>query len=201
MNKTMTISRKQTACASLKTFIMVATFLFFTCPIFAQTLDGAWTLNDEDKTLLELEDDEDSEVDLTLVIQDKDILVGFIATVTDEEVGTISILLGIPGSYTRSGNNVYAEFRTDDTDFGIIDIDTEDPDIKELISTDEGREAFETLFRQGAEEEMEDAKKDLGVMSEYFKHFTIKTLTATRLVIILQDDEEKLELHFDKMSE
>ena len=197
----MTISIKRAACAPLRPFFLIATFLLFTCPIFAQTLDGAWTLNDEDKSLLELEDDEDSTVDLTLVIQDKDILVGFIATVTDEEVGTISLLLGTPGSYTQSGSIVNAEFRPDDTDFGVVDIDTEDPDIKELISTDEGRETFENLIKLGAKEEMEDAKKDLGVMSEYFQHFTIKTLTATRLVITLQEDEDKLELHFDKMSE
>ena len=179
-----------------KMFYVATMMLLSVISANAQKLDGMWMLNNAGKEMLNLNDD-DMDMDFILAFEGQDIVVAFLATVSEPEIGKIGFMMGTSGTFTRSGSTIKAKFNKEDTDFGITSMDLTDSDMKSLAATSEGEEMLKSMIENEAKKNMTDELKAIAEVSDLFTNMTIVSQTATKLVIRL-NDYDGMELTFNK---
>ena len=170
-----------------KIFLTLALMLLTITTMTAQSLLGTWKADDAYMEKMELTKD-GCHVDLYLDIKKKTIDILLFMNMTQKD-GVIDMSFTIPGTYKKKGKNVFSTFDKDKTDLKVTDLQTEDPEMKAMMQTEESKQAMLTLVNSMMKSQLADALKDISALADIFEVFTIDKLTAKTLDINALDEE------------
>ena len=160
--------------------LMISLLMLMACSVqgFAADLLGKWktTINDDGNDML-----------CEVTINANDLVFAVTASEEDDEMGTLAMLVEIPGTYTRKGNNLRINLQKDRIDIKLKEFKPKNPELKKLLEEDpKAKDAFMVLI-----ESMISAYKDqmMGEGDILNGEVTIKELTATTLT--LEDETDK----------
>jgi hypothetical protein len=109
---------------------------------------------------------------------------------------TLSVSFRIPGTYSLSGQDVKAQFDKEKILCEVTDIEGDNPDIQAMTKDEASRKMLITMLNSMIKNELKDEFEDITPLSDVFGTFTVKSLTATQMVLIQGD--EKQEVSFDR---
>lgn len=160
----------------------------------AQKLDGKWYADQAFKNLFEL--DEDSlQMDCVLTFDGQKIEIAMEVSESDPEIGTIKMAISLPGTYKRSGNTVTTAFEKNDLQFDIVDIQSNDPEMQELMKEGgDTRQLIVSIVKDAVKESNKEEFGQIGELADVFKQFDIVSVTDQKLVIEVEDTK----LGFDR---
>ena len=166
-------------------------------PVSTQKLQGLWNAGQEFQSLLSnYVENENMDIQFMLAFGDKDELtIAVPIKVTTQEM-TLSVSIRIPGTYSLSGQEVKAKFDKEKIRCEVTDIEGDNPEIQAMTKDEESRKAFITMLNSMLKAELKDEFEDITPLSDAFGNFTVKSLTAQRMVLIL--GAEKQEISFDR---
>ena len=152
---------------------------------FAADLTGKWetTIDDNGKDML-----------CVLTIMQSDILFSLTASEEDDEMGIITVLVDIPGNYTRKGNKVNVILNKEGLTLKLKEFKPKDEDLKKMLEENsEVKEAVMQLI-----ESLISAYKDqmMGEKDFFGGELIIKKVTATTLIL---SDEEGQDITFTRI--
>ena len=158
--------------------------------IEAQQLEGTYLASKEFHTLINSFVDADNvDVDFSLYFN-KNIMNILVTVHVSSQEMDIDCVLTIPGAYQRSGNRMHCTFNKKSTRFALTDIRSENPEIKEVLSSDESRDGLYKLLEEMMREDMESEMSDISEVSDVFQNFTIKSQTSNIITVVLEDNME-----------
>ena len=106
----------------------------------------------------------------------------------DSDVGTIGMVVGIPGTYDVTEDEVTATFDKEATELKITTLNLLDPELNQLMSADEeSRKAIVSMIESQVRSMNDSDLASIGAMSDYFRDFKIFSLTNEKLVIQIGD--------------
>lgn len=176
-------------------FILSATLmLFMVSSISAQDIKGNW-LGDSQTDSRYGFNQVGSNNKFYLSFDGQTSFAGVYSTINKSGLGTIGIKIGIPGTYTKSGDVVSCVFRKDDIKTQLSVINLEDPELKALMDSSPDMKDFilEELGKKIAEEESGLLNK-VKVVGTIFESFKVVSCTGNKLVI----DIKGVSLSFNK---
>lgn len=152
---------------------------------FAADLTGKWktTINDNGKDML-----------CVLTFMQKDILFSVTISEDDDEMGILTVVVDIPGSYTREGNKVNVSLNKEGLSLKLKEFKPKDEELKKMLEENgEAKEAVMQLI-----EGLISAYKDqmMGEDNFFGGELNIKKVTATTLIL---SDEEGQDLTFTRI--
>ncbi len=179
----------------MRKFLILLTMALLSENINAQQLEGTYLASREFHTLMNSFIEEDN-VDVDFCLNFNKNVINIIVTihVSSKEMD-IDCNLTIPGTYQRTGDRMFCKFDKKSTGFSLTDIRSDDPEIKEVLNSDESREGLYKLLEDMMREEMESEMSDISEVSDVFQRFTIKSQTSNTITVILEDE---LEIRFLK---
>lgn len=145
---------------------------------FAADLLGKW------KTTIE---DEGSSIPCLLTITKSDLLFTVNMKEDDEEMGTISANINIPGTYTRQGDKLKVNLKKEDISIKLEEFKPKDEELKKMM--DESPESKEQVIAL-VEGVIGVYKNQLGDESFIDGELIIKSLTSTTLTLLDDDGSE-----------
>ena len=161
--------------------LMMSLLMLTACSVqgFAADLLGKWktTINDDGNDML-----------CEVTINANDLVFAVTASEEDDEMGTLAMLVEIPGTYTRKENNLRINLQKDRIDIKLKEFKPKNPELKKLLEEDpKAKDAFMVLI-----ESMISAYKDqmMGEGDILNGKVTIKELTATTLTLEDEDDKD-----------
>ena len=161
--------------------LMMSLLMLTACSVqgFAADLLGKWktTMNDDGNDML-----------CEVTINANDLVFAVTVSEEDDEMGTLAMLVEIPGSYTRDGKNLRINLQKDRIDIKLKEFKPKNPELKKLLEEDpKAKDAFMVLI-----ESMISAYKDqmMGEGDILNGKVTIKELTATTLTLEDEDDKD-----------
>ena len=182
-----------------KKMITLAALMLLALGLQAQSLNGNWSMAQEWMTELNKEIDNSSgTIDrFGMSFTDKEAKVVMMLSV--ESDGTSMIFsLGIPGTYTRSGNSVKCKYDAQKLEINIRDLKSDDKDIKEMLSEPDTRDMLMNMMNTMMQNELKKNGTDFTEMVELFEEFEIKSLTSSKLEIGLKDND--VNVTFDRVT-
>ena len=160
--------------------LMINLLMLMACSVqgFAADLLGKWktTINDDGNDML-----------CEVTINANDLVFAVTVSEEDDEMGTITMLVEIPGNYTREGNNLRINLQKDRLNLKLKEFKPKNPELKKMLEENpEAKESFTGLI-----EGMISAYKDqmMGEGDILNGEVKIKKLTATTLT--LEDETDK----------
>ena len=162
---------------------MFAAMLLLSVTAGAQTILGNWTLNKDYANILNAAVEEDNmkmEMGMSFTQSEVKIIVDCL---TSDEDMSMKIQIVLPGTYIKRGDKVTCDFNMDKFDFDIIDIQTADEEMKEMISQPAMKKMVIAMIKEEAKKQMGSQMDSVGVMAAQFKEFTVKKVTKTKLDI------------------
>ena len=103
-------------------------------------------------------------------------------------MGTIGMVVGIPGTYDVTEDEVTATFDKEATELKITTLNLLDPELNQLMSADEeSRKAIVSMIESQVRSMNDSDLASIGAMSDYFRDFKIFSLTNEKLVIQIGD--------------
>lgn len=145
---------------------------------FAADLTGKWktTINDDGKDML-----------CMLTIMEKDLLFSVTVSEEDDEMGVITMLIDVPGTYTREGNKLDINLQQEGISLKMKEFKPKDEELKKML--EENAEAKEVIAQ--LIEGLISAYKDQLIGDDSFLggELTIQKLTSTTLT--LQDEKDQ----------
>lgn len=145
---------------------------------FAADLLGKW------KTTIE---DEGSSIPCVLTISKSDLLLTVNMKEDDEEMGTISANINIPGTYTRQGDKLKVNLKKEDISIKLEEFKPKDEELKKMM--DESPESKEQVIAL-VEGVIGVYKNQLGDESFIDGELIIKSITSTTLTLADDDGTE-----------
>lgn len=120
--------------------LMISLLMLMACSVqgFAADLLGKWktTINDDGNDML-----------CEVTINANDLVFAVTVSEEDDEMGTLAMLVEIPGSYTRDGNNLRINLQKDRIGLKLKEFKPKDPELKKMLEEDsEAKEAFMGLI-------------------------------------------------------
>ena len=94
------------------------------------------------------------------------------------------------------GQDVKAQFDKEKILCEVTDIEGDNPDIQAMTKDEASRKMLITMLNNMIKNELKDEFEDITPLSDVFGNFTVKSLTATQMVLIQGD--EKQEVSFDR---
>ena len=162
----------------------------------AQNLEGTYTLDDNYQEMidsyvdnLDLDLNMDLKVNGSLFFNGNQIVV-IINVKTEAEGMKIDGDISFPGEYVREGNRLRCTFNKDNMSVALMHLESDDPQIKDVLSKDE---TGDVVYRV-VEEQMEEAARPyagtLYKVCEFCKSFEIKSQTDTSLTLLFDNGAE-----------
>ena len=109
--------------------LMISLLMLMACSVqgFAADLLGKWktTINDDGNDML-----------CEVTINANDLVFAVTASEEDDEMGTLAMLVEIPGTYTRKGNNLRINLQKDRIDIKLKEFKPKNPELKKLLEED-----------------------------------------------------------------
>ncbi len=171
----------------MKKMYLLLCLLPFAVSMSAQKLDGTWMADKEFKEVFEL-DDEETSMDMFLNFKEEKMTIAFHIMSEDSDVGTIGMVVGIPGTYDVTEDEVTATFDKEATELKITTLNLLDPELNQLMSADEeSRKAIVSMIESQVRSMNDSDLASIGAMSDYFRDFKIFSLTNEKLVIQIGD--------------
>lgn len=162
-------------------FTLAALMVLAVASLSAQSFVGKWKATEEFEKQMDFE----KGMDLYLETTATDIKVLMIASVQEDGMD-MKMQFVMPGTYTRSGDQVKARFNKSKIDFEILDLKTTDPEISAFLKDPEMKKLLYGLIKEQAMQDS-DAKEAIGPLAEAFETFTISSLTQSTMTVMLQD--------------
>ena len=160
-----------------KSFAIFALMLMAAVGMQAQSLIGTW------KTVI-TEDGE--KMDMYFIFSQRTVTIKGVVTQADPEVGTITVSVTVPGTYTRSGNTLSIKLNGEQATINIDKMDLNEEMTKALKEMPE----LKKMLTEGLEKTMSDGKDELVKdLSSLAGEVEIESLTATELILV-EDDEK-----------
>lgn len=178
-------------------FILSATImLLISSSISAQSIKGNW-LGDSQMDAKYGINTSNGSNKFFLSFDAQNATAGVYSTIKKSGLGTIAIKIGIPGSYTQTGNDVKCVFRKNDIKTQISVITLEDPELKALMDSSPDMKDFilDELGKKIEEEESALLNK-VKVVGSIFESFKIVNCNASKLVISINNAN----ISFDKVN-
>ena len=164
-----------------KIFFILSMMMLGITTMSAQSIIGKWAADEDFIKEMELED-KDGKIDIVLNIAQRTISIDVLMNM-DDDGDLISMVYSIPGTYTKVGNKVTAKFDEKKADLKVTDIQTNDPDMKAMMKTEEGKKAVLSLVNTMVKSEVAESMKDIAEITTIFQTFTIEGVTAKKLSI------------------
>ena len=117
-----------------------------------------------------------------------------IDAIVGEEAVNMTVQIVIPGTYVKNGDKVTCDFNKEKADFDIVDIQSDDEEMKEMLSQPAMKKMMLTMIKGEAKKQMGSQVDTFGVLADQFKEFTVTKLTETKLEI----EQNGQPLVFDK---
>lgn len=186
--KTREMTRKITMAALL--------LLLNVAGMHAQSLDGTWKAGEVFQKLLEAEMENDPDIpnmELTVSFDGKKFTPKLRLQKADEEMN-LDMEVWVEGACSRRGQKVDTTVDGSKCQIKILALETEDEEMKEMLKTEATRTMLYHLVEQMVKES--DALNDLASVWTLFKTFEVKSLTADKLIVTIED----YDIDFDKVS-
>ncbi len=145
---------------------------------FAADLLGKW------KTVIE---DEGTSIPCVMTITKTDLLFTVNMKEDDEEMGTISASINVPGTYIRQGDKMKVNLKKEDISIKLEEFKPKDEELKKMM--DESPETRESLIAM-VEGVIGVYKNQLADESFIDGELTIKSITSTTLTLADDDGTE-----------
>lgn len=183
-----------------KKMITLAALMLLALGLQAQSLEGNWSMAQEWMTKLNKEiDDSSATIDrFGMSFTDKEAKVVMVMSMESDGM-SMKIAVGVPGTYKRIGNDVKCKFDAKKVEFNILDLKSDDEEIKGMLSNPSTREYLLKLINSMLEDELKKDGNDLLELADPFKDFTIKSLTSSKLEIGVEDENDSIP--FDRVKE
>jgi hypothetical protein len=166
-------------------------------PVSSQNLKGIWNAGKEFQAqLANYVANENMDVKFMLSFGDKSELTIAVPIKVTTQGMTLSVSFRIPGTYSLSGQDVKAQFDKEKILCEVTDIEGDNPDIQAMTKDEASRKMLITMLNNMIKNELKDEFEDITPLSDVFGNFTVKSLTATQMVLIQGD--EKQEVSFDR---
>lgn len=180
----------------MKRMITLAAMLILAFSSYAQQLEGVWKAADKFNKKINKEiDDPDVKASLGLLFGKAEVYV-ILSLHADMEGMSMEFAVTVPGTYTREGEHVTCVFKKLETDISITDISSDDPDMKAMLASEETKAVAMQMFMGQVQGAFDEMKPELAEVSEYFKDFTIKSISTQGMTLQL---ENKTEAEFSKI--
>jgi len=161
-----------------KRIVIFALMLMAAVGMQAQSLMGTW------KTII----DEDGEkMDMYFIISQSTLTMKGVVTQTDPGVGTIGISVTVPCTYTRSGNTLNIEAKSEQAEIKIDKMDLNDEMTQALKEMPELKKTLDEMLEKGLSESKDDLAKELSSLAG---KVVIESLTATKLILSDESNEK-----------
>ena len=149
----------------------------------AQSIVGDWILNKEYADSINMAvSHENVEMGMRMSFTQSDVKVVLDASVGEEGM-LMKMQIVIPGTYTLSGDKVTCDFNKEKIDFDIVDIQSNDEEMKEMMSQPGTKKMMLNMIKSEAKKQMGPYMEGLGMMADKFMEFTVTELTETKLNI------------------
>lgn len=174
----------------MKNFFAIASMLMLTLSVGAQSIEGVWMVDQEFADLInERVDKESIDVDMDLSFKESEVKVILICTVGSEDMN-MKIEITFPGTYVMEGNHLTCDFDKEKVDFNIVDIKTEDPEMKEMLGDEASKQMVLSMVRNAVKKEMAPYTKEMGVLTDTYTSFDVKSVTETELTLSIAGGHE-----------
>ena len=161
-----------------KRFAIFALMLMAAVGMQAQSLIGTW------KTTM---NEDEGKMDMYFTFSQSTLTMKGVVTQTDPEVGTITVSVMVPGTYTRNGNTLSIKLKAEE---GKVNIDKMDLN-EEMTQALKEMPEMKKMLTEGLEKAMNDGKADLiKDLSSVAGDVEIESLTATKLILTDEGDEK-----------
>lgn len=183
-----------------KKMITLAALMLLALGLQAQSLNGNWSMAQEWMTKLNKEmDDSSATIDrFGMSFTDKEAKVVMMMSMESDGM-KMKIGVGVPGTYKRNGNNVKCNFDAKKVEINILDLQSDDEEVKGMLANPTTRESLLKLINSMMEEELKKDGNDLLELADPFEEFNIKSLTSSKLEIGVEDEKDSIP--FDRVKE
>lgn len=162
-----------------------------------QSLNGTWKAGQELQAMLDsIIDDKSTNVGFMLAFEGQSTIAILMPIHVTTDDMTMTVDVRIPGTYKRNGQKVTTTFNKKDTEVKATSIESDDPDIKAMIKTEESRKMLLGLVNSMIKEQLTDMLDGVSEITDGFQSFTVKSQTATQLTLTLGEDD--VEAIFDR---
>ena len=167
-----------------KTLLLLTLMLLGISSMSAQTLIGKWKA---DKAFSELvNDDSEMHTDLILQFTAKNLNLQMLIEAADEEM-SMKIEYTIPGTYTKKGKQVTANYSLEKATFKLLSLTSTDPELEPLLKDPTTKKMVYDMVEEQAKKEMQGQLTEMYSFTDLFKEFTVESLTATKLNVTFKD--------------
>ena len=139
-------------------------------------------------------DNEKVSVDMDLSFKESEVKVILLCTAGSDEIN-MKIEIVYPGKYVMEGNHVTCEFDKEKFDFNIIDIQSDSPEMKEMMGDEASKQLVLSMLKGAIKKEMAPYTKEIGVLTDTYSSFDVISVTDTTLTISIAGGHE---VSFDK---
>ncbi len=173
----------------MKKLLTLAAFMLLTLTAGAQSIVGTWKLTGEYAKELQKSIGDD-EVDASFGFEfGSNTVKGIIWISGKSDEVSMDMVFKIPGTYTKTGQTVVCSFEKENMEFEILDLKSEDPDMKPMLEDPTTKGLVLNLVKEQMKKEFSEEKDDFYELFENIDKFTVKSLTQNQLVIEVEDVE------------
>ena len=167
----------------MKKIMLAALMVLLSVTAGAQTLAGNWTLNKEFGNMLnEVIEAEKMKMEFGMNFTESEVKI-VIDAIVGEEAVNMTVQIVIPGTYVKNGDKVTCDFNKEKADFDIVDIQSDDEEMKEMLSQPATKKMMLAMIKGEAKKQMGSTVDAFGSLADQFKEFTVTKLTETKLEI------------------
>lgn len=164
--------------------------------VSASSLQGTWKMDAASKEKYGLTGETEG-VDILFRFADKKDVFLAMQGAYAEDGSNIVIAFEFPGTYTLKKDKVTTRFDKSKGELKILSIESDDPDIQQMIATEESRKAFYELMSSMVKEQLKDQMADVeGSVSEMLdalQVFKVVTLTANQMTLSIGNETASFE--------
>ena len=102
-----------------------------------------------------------------------EITCGVYIMIESNQIGKINMLATIPGTYTKEGKNIKADFDKDKLKMSLVDIDLNDPEAQESMKDPATKKMVMTMIEGQIKQQMGQQAKQIVKMADAFSDFEI----------------------------
>lgn len=178
----------------MKKVMMLATLVLLgAMTLCAQSLDGTWKADEEIKKMMDL-NEEGTDMDWLMDFKGSKANLTLKVSVRDDDMSMV-MAIAYDGKFSRKGNSVTTTFDKAGRKFNIVSLESSDPEMKEMLANETTRKLVYALIEEKAKEGLADSFKQIDEIVELVKTFEVKSITANKLTISIEDTE----MGFDKV--
>ncbi|MBP5498460.1 MAG: hypothetical protein J6X81_03725 [Muribaculaceae bacterium] len=152
----------------------------------AQSIQGQWMV-DQETLQREGVAQDDKTVIMVLAFEDDNCVILMDVSGDEPELGELGMQFYMPGTFTQNGKTVSCQFVKELGDMEISTFNPSDEDLKELVSTDEGRKIIINAIKERVKDSIDDVTNHLYEFTTYLFPCEIVSQTQDKLTVKASD--------------